>query len=93
MARAISQFETVITVPFGDLPPTDIPQQARLRTNVLISEHISPQVSSQGAVQFRIKIDLSGVSALDGPAVLRPYQHEKLARGAQDKEHAMSQKI
>jgi hypothetical protein len=25
--------------------------------------------------------------------VLRPCQHEKLARGAQDKEHAMSQKL
>src|SRR5437879_8722830 len=29
----------------------------------------------------------------DGPAVLPPCQHEKLARGAQDKEHAMSQKL
>ena len=28
-----------------------------------------------------------------GPAVLRPCQHEKLARGAQDEEHAMSQKL
>src|SRR6266576_1704775 len=27
------------------------------------------------------------------PAVLRPCQYEKLARGAQDKEHAMSQKL
>jgi transposase len=27
------------------------------------------------------------------PAVLRPCQHEKLARGAQAKEHAMSQKL
>jgi hypothetical protein len=26
-------------------------------------------------------------------AVLRPCQHEKLARGAHDKEHAMSQKL
>jgi transposase len=25
--------------------------------------------------------------------VLRPFQHEKLAKGAQDKEHAMSQKL
>jgi transposase len=25
--------------------------------------------------------------------VLRPCQHQKLARGAQDKEHAMSQKL
>jgi hypothetical protein len=25
--------------------------------------------------------------------VLRPRQHEKLARGVQDKEHAMSQKL
>src|SRR3977135_3011859 len=30
---------------------------------------------------------------MDGPAVLRPCQDEKLARGAQDKEHAMSQKL
>jgi hypothetical protein len=28
-----------------------------------------------------------------GPAVLRPCQHEKLARGAQDEEYAMSQKL
>jgi hypothetical protein len=27
----------------------------------------------------------------DGSAVLRPCQYEKLARGAQDKEHAVSQ--
>ena len=28
-----------------------------------------------------------------GPAVLRPCQYEKLARGAHDKEHARSQKL
>jgi hypothetical protein len=34
-----------------------------------------------------------GVSANGMVAVLRPCQHEKLARGAHDKEHAMSQKL
>jgi hypothetical protein len=29
----------------------------------------------------------------DGPAVLRPLQQEKLARGAKDEEHAMSPKL
>jgi len=31
------------------------------------------------------------VMSVDGPAVLRPRQHAKLARGSEDKEHAMSQ--
>src|SRR5258707_14702551 len=30
---------------------------------------------------------------MEWSAVLRPCQHDKLARGAQDKEHAMSQKL